>query len=190
MNNYIKSETVHGKSFTRRFYKENGLWYIDLPEFIENGFGTKANLLMVDGSDKLLDILSRNTGECTIRFKDHDIYSPGEATSHSAIMQIAEEGMNQDILTSVGHAPIQYGRYYHTTAIVDDKRHDMKAWLCPVAEWVFGHYPKTIYVDVINYGPQESIEEPEELQMDFAFPILLLVSLLLGIIGCYYWFKP
>jgi hypothetical protein len=88
MEKYLKSETVHGKSFTKRFYKENGLWYIDLPEFINNGFGTKANLLMVDGSDKLLDILSRNTEECVIRFKDHSIYAPGEQPDYDAIMDM------------------------------------------------------------------------------------------------------
>ena len=27
----------------KRFYKENGIWYIDLPEFLEQGLGTKAN---------------------------------------------------------------------------------------------------------------------------------------------------
>ncbi|MFM2395294.1 MAG: hypothetical protein RLZZ546_3277, partial [Bacteroidota bacterium] len=40
------------------FYKENGKWYISLPEFINIGLGNKNNLLMVDGSDTFLDILS------------------------------------------------------------------------------------------------------------------------------------
>ena len=40
------------------FYKENGMWYISLPEFINMGLGNKNNLLMVDGSDTFLDILS------------------------------------------------------------------------------------------------------------------------------------
>ena len=44
----------------KRFYKENGIWYIDLPEFIEQGLGTKANLMMVDGADTFLDFLSDN----------------------------------------------------------------------------------------------------------------------------------
>lgn len=152
MDTYLKSETTIGKSFTKRFYKENGLWYIDLPEFINNGFGTKANLLMVDGSDKMLDILSRNTGECVVRFKDHSVYNPGEEPKYDAIMDIANQGMNKSILDEVGHAPIEYGRYYNTKAVVDDVEHYMKAWLCPVAEWVFGHYPNRIYVEILSYG--------------------------------------
>ena len=38
-----------------RFYKENKIWYIDLPEFLEKGLGTKSNLMMVAGADTLLD---------------------------------------------------------------------------------------------------------------------------------------
>ena len=154
MQNYLKSETTKGNSFTKRFYKENNLWYIDLPEFIENGFGTKANLLMVDGSDKLLDLLSRNTGECVVKFKDHSIYNPGEEPKYDAIMDIASEGMNKVILDEVGHAPIDYGQYYTTMAVVDSTIHHIRAWLCPVAEWVFGHYPKRIYVELLSYGKQ------------------------------------
>jgi hypothetical protein len=152
MDKYLKSEAVHGKCFAKRFYKENGLWYIDLPEFINNGFGTKANLLMVDGSDKLLDILSRNTEECVIRFKDHSIYAPGEEPDYEAIMTMEAEGMNRTILDQVGHAPIDYGQYYNTIAVVDDVRYDMRAWLCPVAEWVFERYPIQIFVEVVSYG--------------------------------------
>ena len=55
---------------TKRFYKENGMWFIDLPEFLEKGLGTKANLLMVAGADELLDILSQNGTEITLQFGD------------------------------------------------------------------------------------------------------------------------
>lgn len=44
------------KTKTLGFYKENGLWYADLPEFLELGLGTKSNLLMVDGSDTFLEL--------------------------------------------------------------------------------------------------------------------------------------
>ena len=52
----------------KRFYKENSIWYIDLPEFLEEGMGSKANLMMVDGADTLLDILSNNGSEVTLEF--------------------------------------------------------------------------------------------------------------------------
>jgi hypothetical protein len=40
------------------FVKENGIWYADLPEFLEAGLGTKTNLMMVDGADTFLDLLA------------------------------------------------------------------------------------------------------------------------------------
>ena len=136
--------TATHKSFTKRFYKENGLWYIDLPEYLSAGIGTKNNLLMVDGSDKLLDILSKNTSEVLIQFSD---YMPED---YDVEMVIAEEGMNKTILDTVGHALIPYGRYYNAKIGRFPNDQHMRAWLCPVAEWVFGGYPPFIYVKVIN----------------------------------------
>ena len=142
-------------SSTRRFYKENGLWYIDLPEFIEGGFGTKANLLMVDGSDQLLDILSGGKNEVTVTFGNYDFSV--DRMKNTAVMRMKSEGLNQEILDAVGHAPIQYGRYYdvdyryaHATTENNSTNTagEMVAWLCPVAEWVFGEYPEKIYVQV------------------------------------------
>jgi len=143
------TNTNHAKTLTKRFYNENGLWYIDLPEFIEGGFGQKNDLLMVDGSDKLLDKLSNNAHEVIIKFGDHP---PGD-DSHDVEMHIADEGLNQAILDAVGHAPIQYGRYYECVfkkEPVETAMQPHRAWLCPVAEWVFGHYPPLIYVTVIQ----------------------------------------
>jgi len=37
------------------FVKDAGIWYADLPEFLEAGLGTRANLMMVDDADDLLD---------------------------------------------------------------------------------------------------------------------------------------
>jgi prepilin-type processing-associated H-X9-DG protein len=47
-------------------FKKNGLWYADLPEFLALGLGSKANLLMVDGSDTFLDLLSSNTSKVSV----------------------------------------------------------------------------------------------------------------------------
>ncbi|SDA93252.1 hypothetical protein SAMN03080617_03691 [Algoriphagus alkaliphilus] len=56
------------KTHTHRFYKENDKWYIDLPEFLEKGLGTQANLQMVGGSDEYLDAASQFTNEVTLTF--------------------------------------------------------------------------------------------------------------------------
>ena len=37
------------------FVKDQGIWYADLPEFLEARLGTRANLMMVDGADTFLD---------------------------------------------------------------------------------------------------------------------------------------
>jgi hypothetical protein len=49
-----------------RFIKEVGLWYADLPKFLEHGLGTKNNLLMVDGADTFLDLLCEGGKEVTL----------------------------------------------------------------------------------------------------------------------------
>jgi hypothetical protein len=52
------SQTMQTMQKEVSFTKENdGLWYVDQPDFIELGFGTKGNLLMVAGADTLLDAL-------------------------------------------------------------------------------------------------------------------------------------
>ncbi len=129
------------------------MWYINLPEFIEGGFGTKNNLLMVDGSDKMLDILSDNKDEVTLTFSNGPIQNWDKMKSQ-AETKIMHQGMNKEILDAVGHAPIDHGRY-HKVNYEAWKGENHKnfgrsvAWLCPVAEWVFGEYPHYISVQTV-----------------------------------------
>ena len=122
----------------KRFYKENGIWYIDLPEFLEQGLGTKANLMMVDGADTFLDFLSNNGNEINVEFS-HETF---EGQTYTLIAQ--HTGINQELLTEIGHAPVNYGMYYNVLEL-----DNMQLWLCPVTEYVFGGtYPNKIYVRV------------------------------------------
>ena len=124
----------------KRFYKENEIWYIDLPEFLGQGLGSKANLMMVDGSDDLLDILSKNGTEVTIEFS----HLPFEGATHG--LRAQQIGSNQSLLSKIGHAFVSYGMYYNVREL-----NDMRIWLCPVAEYVFGGcYPKEIFVKVVE----------------------------------------
>jgi hypothetical protein len=125
------------------FYKENGMWYISLPEFINMGLGNKNNLLMVDGSDTFLDILSG--------------YEPNTSPDGSKISLVLcdqeflgctytltkiDNGLDQDLLNKVGHAPVDYGAYYMV-----EEMPGHKLWLCPVTEYVFdGVYPEKIFL--------------------------------------------
>ena len=124
----------------KRFYKENEIWYIDLPEFLEQGLGSKANLMMVDGSDDLLDILSENSNEVTVEFN----HLPFEGATHT--LRAQQIGSNQSLLSKIGHAFVSYGMYYNVREL-----NDMRIWLCPVTEYVFGgSYPREIFVKVVE----------------------------------------
>lgn len=63
---------------TFKFIKEknnwvNGLfmgtytWYVDYPEYIEQGLGGKCNLAMVQGADLMLDYLGKGETEITVK---------------------------------------------------------------------------------------------------------------------------
>ena len=125
---------------TKRFYKENEIWYIDLPEFLNQGLGSKANLMMVDGSDDLLDLLSKNSNEVTIEFN----HQPFDGATHN--LRAQHVGSNQSLLSKIGHAFVSYGMYYNVTEL-----DNMRIWLCPVTEYVFGgSYPREIYMRVVG----------------------------------------
>ena len=122
------------------FYKENNLWYAALPEFLENGLGTKADLLMVDGADTFLDLLSSNGNNVTVTMGTQ----PFE--NHSIHLEKLNIGLNRKLLNSVGHAPVDYGAYYNVTTY-QNKPFQHRLWLCPVTEYVFrGEYPQNIYL--------------------------------------------
>ena len=127
---------------TFSFYKENSNWYADLPEFLEAGLGTKNNLLMVDGSDTLLDFLSGNASAVTINI------STTAFTGYNTVLVKEGFGMNIGLLNAIGHAPVNYGAYYNMSHF-KELCFSHRLWLCPVTEYVFGgSYPDEIYIQV------------------------------------------
>jgi hypothetical protein len=94
-----------------RFIKEVGLWYADLAEFLEQGLGTKNNLLMVDGADTFLDLLSENGEEITLNI------SETEFTGYEAKLGRISWGKNQELLDDVGHEPVDYGADYEVSEL-------------------------------------------------------------------------
>jgi hypothetical protein len=130
-----------------KFYKENGMWYIDLPQFLEAGLGTKNNLLMVAGADTLLDILTNNGTEITIEFDNKPLVDTDFK------LDMIEMGKDQDLLDKVGHAPVDYGAYYtaYNTRWLGFEFKVSSVWLCPVTEYVFGgSYPTDIFAKIIG----------------------------------------
>ena len=135
-------QTTKNETITKRlsFYKENGLWYADLPQFLELGLGTKSNLLMVDGSDTFLDLLSENGPYVTV------VLSTKTFTAHDIKLEKLKIGLNQELLDKIGHAPVDYGAYYNVSKY-KKKAYQHTLWLCPVTEYVFeGSYPEKIYL--------------------------------------------
>lgn len=136
-----KSKMTKGTDRLLGFVKDGGLWYADLPEFLEAGLGDRNNLLMVAGSDTFLDMLSRNGSRIRLRISDRPF--PGHAIS----MDIESIGLDRDLLEAVGHNPVDYGAYYQVTTL-DGKPFSHRLWLCPVTEYVFGRYPERIYASI------------------------------------------
>ena len=129
---------------TLSFYKETGVWYVDLPAFLEAGLGTRTNLMMVDGSDSFLDFISNNQGKATI------MLSTEQFEGADAVLVKLRLGMNKGLLDNIGHAVVDYGAYYKVEKF-KDKTINHQLWLCPVTEYVFeGQYPETIYIKLIN----------------------------------------
>ena len=136
----MQATPTRSQTKTLSFYKENKLWYADLPDFLALGLGTKAKLLMVDGADTFLDLLSNNGTRVTVKLSTQ----PFE--NNSIHLEKIKLGLNQELLDKIGHAPVDYGAYYNV------KKYQNKAcqhtlWLCPVTEYVFqGEYPTNIYL--------------------------------------------
>ena len=125
---------------TLSFYKENKLWYAHLPEFLELGLGSKANLLMVDGADSFLDLLSSNGSNVTVKLSTQPF------KNHSIHLEKIKIGLDQTLLDNIGHAPVDYGAYYNVKKY-QNQPFQHKLWLCPVTEYVFqGEYPNDIYL--------------------------------------------
>jgi hypothetical protein len=119
------------------FYKDNTGWFIDLPEYINSGLGTKANLAMVLGADTFLDKLSNNGDKITLEISETPIDGSDD------VLDIVGFDSPEEDLIEVGH-PIEVGAYY------EDLKTQHMMWLCPVTKYVFnGHYPDTIYYKVI-----------------------------------------
>jgi hypothetical protein len=106
------------KNYT--FNKENGCWYIDLP----NWTGTKGELQMVAGADTLLDKLSNN-GTCVEVMLTTDRNCPEGFETLNRIIQTPPNGC----VYHLGLVPV---------------------WLCNVTKFVFvGIFPKQINFKVV-----------------------------------------
>lgn len=109
-----------------RFYKEGNNWYVDLPAWE----GAKSDLLMIGGADTMLDIISSNGTEV------HTIISrePFDGSTRLEYVKSAKEDIGE-------------GSYYNMESHLGVK-HDLSVFLCDVTLFVFGEFPKEIFIKV------------------------------------------
>ena len=104
------------------FYKDDSGWYIDFPEFIEQGLGTKGDLAMVSGADQMLDYLGGGSDRVALTFSNREM---SDARFH--LKMFAHNGWGATYKTNIDAVP--------------------QVWLCNVTKVVFGgKHPINIYV--------------------------------------------
>ena len=111
---------------TYKFIKTGQDWYIDLPEFIQQG-GSIGDLQMVDGADKMLDMMAGNESAVTL-----------------CIAKEKFEGA--DILTLTEKCNPYVGGGYYIMKQYEGQEINRTMWLCQVTEFVFGDIPEQIFV--------------------------------------------
>jgi|SRR6478736_2605678 len=110
------------------FFKLQGQWFADLPEYIASG-GELADCAMVAGADNWLDIIAQGEDEIGL-----EISTDPESTLPERI----------DLISSHEEDGAFYVANYYK-----DIYYDLTLWLCPVTLFVFGEYPRFInYVKI------------------------------------------
>ena len=107
------------------FVKLAGSWFAHLPDYP----GDPGDLLMVEGADELCDII-----------EERNKYLNGIIT-----IEVFEEVPSDEIYDF----KLTFDELLSDGAIytVDN---DMSIWLCSVTKYVFGGFPKTLYVIIKN----------------------------------------
>lgn len=109
-----------------KFIKSGQDWYIDLPEFIQQG-GSVGDLQMVDGADKMLDMMAENES--------------------SVIVFVSKEQFDgADVLTLTEKCDPYIGGGYYLMKRYEGKEINRTMWLCQVTEFIFGDIPLYIFV--------------------------------------------
>jgi len=112
-----------------RFVKEGGGWFIDLPEYLEQG-GSKGDLAMVAGADTMLDIMAEGKKEIDIQL-DTNFFENADVLE---LVEVCE--------------PTMGGGYYILHTYNANPIHH-RMWLCAVTNFVFGYLPEKIFVKKI-----------------------------------------
>ena len=129
-------ENVTGQDVLN-FVKDNGLWYIDLPQWKES----KESLLMVSGADTFLEFVSDGNRRVSIQIKDslEGVENPGDWLT----LILDKEKKNTKTAVVINGKVEEYemgGGDYTILGL------NYKMWLCDVTKFVFnGVFPERLY---------------------------------------------
>ena len=111
-----------------KFYKESdNRWYVDLPEWV----GSKAELEMVAGADSMLEYMAEGEAQVWLILSEQEF----ENADKLDFLRLATEIENGAFYKLEKYKGIEIG---------------LEMWLCDVTKFVFGDFPKTIFLSVTN----------------------------------------
>jgi hypothetical protein len=114
-----------------RFYLESNAWWIDFPQWIENG-GSKDALQMIHGADVMIAWLGDGQPEVTLDLSDKPF---ADARRLYRLDDTCDSGM--------------FYLYPATDYIKDHWR----VWLCEVIKYIFNAFPDVIYFKIVEKKP-------------------------------------
>ncbi len=109
-----------------KFIKTGKEWYVDLPEYLEQG-GSMGDLQMVEGADAMLDFIAGVENEVFL-------YIDREHFQGSDRLELREKC-----------EPYIGGGYYFLKEY-NGKAINQTLWLCQVTEFVFGDIPDQLFI--------------------------------------------
>jgi hypothetical protein len=108
------------------FKREKGMWYIDLPWYLQHGWD-KQDLRMVEGAHKFLNVISNGAKKIRLRIS----------------LQPQEEA---GVLELVEHCLAPKGGAIYLFTSAKGHAHGTLFWICDLALFVFGDMPDRFYV--------------------------------------------
>jgi len=111
-----------------RFYKENNnRWFVDLP----NWTGSKYDLEMVAGADKMLEYMAEGEQQVWIILSEDEF----ENSDKLYFIRLATEIDDGAFYKLEKYKGVEIG---------------LEMWLCDVTKFVFGDFPKIIFISTTN----------------------------------------
>jgi hypothetical protein len=119
---------VHDEYYT--FIKEEGRWYLDLPDFESRGW-TKADLELISGTRRLLNSIASGKKTLTIRMA-------------------TEPFLGADLLELVELCEAPKGGAIYLMRTCNGQELNVNMWLCDITLLVFGDMPAELYVQRLD----------------------------------------